>query len=142
MSKHNKSAHPNGPESEGRMDGIINIDGTGHTFQADRVYMDEQDGALRFFGARTVDENPDKFEAVQVQLTPPTISTGTYPVGGESVKDVIYVDHQTGNSYTADKGEVSLTRSIPLKQLFGVVSCEFSVGGRTTIVNVQYAFKG
>jgi len=48
MSKHNKSAHPNRPESEGRMDGIINIDGTGHTFQADRVYMDEQDGALSF----------------------------------------------------------------------------------------------
>lgn len=73
----------------------------------------------RFFGARTVDENPDKFEAVQVQLTPPTISTGKYQVGGESVKDVIYVDHQTGNSYTADKGEVSLTRSIPLNSYSG-----------------------
>ncbi len=49
MSKHNKSAYPNGPENVGRMDGVITIDGTGHTFQADRVHMDEQDGASEVF---------------------------------------------------------------------------------------------
>ncbi|MCK1786248.1 MULTISPECIES: hypothetical protein [Pseudomonas] len=142
MPDYNRSTPPGAPNTIGRMDGTIEIDRLDHEFHADYVHIDEQEGALRFFGSQKENGDPDRFEAVEVHLTPPTISTGTYLVGGEHVKKIAYVDPQTGNAYNALKGEVSLTRSTSLKTFFGSVDCEFRVEDQTIVVAVQYYFKG
>jgi len=142
MPDYNRPTQPDAPNNISRMEGTIEIDRLVHEFNADRAHMGEQEGALRFFGSQKENDDPDRFEAVEVHLTPPTIPTGTYPVGGEHVKKVVYVDPRTGNAYNARKGEVSLTRATSLNTFFGSVVCEFRVEDQTIVVAVQYYFKG
>ena len=142
MPDYNRPTQPDDPNNISRMEGTIEIDRLVHDFNADRAHMGEQEGALRFFGSQKVNDDPDKFEAVEVHLEPTTIPTGTYPVGGEHVKKVVYVDPRTGNTYNAREGEVSLTRVTSLKTLLGSVVCQFSVEDQTIVVAVQYRFKG